>query len=62
MILQITHFTYKINLIITVNNENICNFSFIDVISKVIKSKVFISIVLVSFQPGLWCLMVSKMA
>jgi hypothetical protein len=52
MTLLKTNFTY-INkcytLLITINKENICNVAFINIMSKIIISKVFISIVVVLF-------------
>ncbi len=38
------------NLLITVNKKQICNFAFINVISKIIISKALISIVVVTMK------------
>jgi hypothetical protein len=41
-------------ILITVNKKHICNVAFIDVLSKIIISKVFISIAIVSFIDKSW--------
>ncbi len=49
MTLLINDFTYKMTLLITVNKKHICNVTFINFMSKVITSEVFISIVFIFF-------------
>jgi hypothetical protein len=50
-------------LLITVNKKHICNFPFINIISKVVISKVFINIAIVShiINWGAWHLMAENL-